>query len=256
MSEDLKQSQLFESVSALVDNQATPLELQRILAHTEKNTGVRSRWHRYQLASAVLRGEAAVAGADLSDKVKAAIADIEMDAAGDENVSSKHSDTKPAKADAQTKRPWYASYGRVAIAASVTLAAVLGSQQLQFSSNSLDGNAIVQPGLAVDNAANQNPNLSDGGYQRADLGANPNLSRLNVQNVSSASFSAPSQSSRMQALNEFQAQRQQQLEEEQVRLAIQRLMLEHAQQTTRNQGSGLLPFIRVSDSAISAEASQ
>ena len=80
--------------------------------------------------------------------------------------------------------------------------------------------------------------------------------RLNVQNVSSASFSTPVENTRMATAYDFEMQQRQRWEEEQIRQAIQRLMLEHAQQSTLDQNSGLMPFIRVSDSAFRAETAQ
>jgi sigma-E factor negative regulatory protein RseA len=248
MPDDQKQNQVYESVSALVDNQASPLELQRILAHTEKHTGVRARWHRYHLARAVLRGESkGLSFADISDKVRAAIADLDISTA-EQNQSHHNANAAPTEnspvVNAKQISNWFrfAPVGRVAIAASVALAAVLGVQQfvLLNSDSTMSDSDIAQTNSA---------------YQRADLSNSANLSRLNVQNVSSASFSTPVDASRQSAYD-FQTQRRQQWEEEQVRQAIHRLMLEHAQQAALDQSAGLMPFIRVSDSAIASEASQ
>ena len=249
MSEDQKQSQLFESVSALVDNQASPLEMQRILAHAEKNTGVRARWHRYHLARAVMRGEAKnLMTADISDKVREAIAnldiDFQTDLVGDSSASDKLTSTSVV-AEKMARLPvWFAPVGRVAIAASVATAVVLGAQQIPF--NSADSNN----GLAGTETAARNS-----AYQTADINNVANLGRLNVQNVSSASFATPVNDARWQAAYDAQ-QRRQQWEEEQIRQAINRLMLEHAQQSSLDQSDGLMPFIRVSDSAFINEVSQ
>jgi len=246
MSDDQKQNQLFESVSALVDNQASPLELQRILALSEKSNGVRTRWHRYHLARAILRGEAnGLMTTDISDCVRAAIADldIKIDGNGDETASptaSSNIQNKPAK----NYSAWYAPFGRVAIAASVALAVVIGLQQMP------------QPATTDMNLANGEFSNASSDYQIADINSSANLNRLTVQNVSSDSFSRPTDSDRPQAVYDFEAQRLQQMEEERVRHAINRLMLEHAQQSSLDQSVGLTPFIRVSDSAFNVKAAQ
>lgn len=244
MSDDQKQSQLYESVSALVDNQASPLELQRILAHTEKSTGVRARWHRYHLARAALCGEAKGVSynfADISDGVRAAIAELNIDhCVVDRDGEEAAVSTPQVVAKTLNKRQlptWLMPFGKVAVAASVTLAVVLAAQYLPVGDT-----ATVDGELAQSNSA----------YQPTDFSA---LSGLNVQNVSSASFPSPAET-RAQAAYDFQVQQRQQWEEEQVRQAIHRLMLEHAQQSSLDQSAGLMPFIRVSDKAIVTEVSQ
>ena len=247
MPNDQKNNQLHESVSALMDNQASPLEVQRILAHTEKNTGVRERWHRYHLARAVLRGESkGLSAADISDQVRAAVADLDIDfTAQADNASTPLTEstaTTDAEGSSKSSPTWLAPFGRVAVAASVALAVLLGAQQLPLLAS---GNGELNSNdIAGSNAA----------YLPVDLSSGANLSGLNVQNVSSASFSAPD--NRVQTSSDMQMQRRQQLAEEEVRQAIQRLMLQHAEQSSLDQSTGLMPFIRVSDSAVSSEASR
>ena len=246
MSDDQKQSQLYESVSALVDNQASPLELQRILALSEKSNGVRSRWHRYHLARAILRGEAkGLMTADISDSVRAAVANLELDFANPGTALAKGEAQPRLQTRARKATPrWFAPLGRLAVAASVALAVVLGAQQIPLQSTNSEMN------LAVSELAATGSN-----YQRAEFPNDGSLSHLNIQNVSSASFVAPT-NARMQSAYDFEIQRRQQLEEEEVRKAINRLMLMHAQQSSLDQSFGLMPFIRVSDSALMSGALQ
>lgn len=46
---------LAESISALADNEASPLELHRLLKACESDPEVKSTWARYQLISAAMR---------------------------------------------------------------------------------------------------------------------------------------------------------------------------------------------------------
>ena len=47
-----------ESLSAVMDDAAQPLELQRVLKASQDDEQVRLQWARYQLASAALKREA------------------------------------------------------------------------------------------------------------------------------------------------------------------------------------------------------
>lgn len=238
---DEKQNQLFESVSALMDNQASPLELQRILAHAEKQSGVRERWHRYQLVRSIMQGGAGGMGfSNVADNVKQRIADLDLDLQPrGENASA----AKVPVAPSNNKSPWFAAIGRVAIAASVAVVAVLGSQQLTLMSADNANDEVNANLAATDNSA----------YQPVDLGNGNSLPRLNFQNVSISS-SPVRTSNRLDP--DAELLRQQRWEEEQVRQALQRLLLEHAQQASAYQSQGLMPFIRVSDSVIMQDRAQ
>jgi sigma-E factor negative regulatory protein RseA len=52
--------QLFESLSALVDNEANELEVRRILKNVEHNSDLMERWRRYHLIGSALRKERSV----------------------------------------------------------------------------------------------------------------------------------------------------------------------------------------------------
>lgn len=247
---DEKQNQLLESVSALMDNQASHLELQRILAHTEKHSGVRSRWHRYHLARSVMQGEANTGFTSVADRVKAAVSELDIDIQpkSSDNLTqgpqvenrSTNLDTKDQTNLSNGRGGWWQSLGRVAIAASVTVVAVFGANQLpQFS--------IFGEEPAV-NLAESNSEYQPVGNNYVS-GLNPNL---NFQNVSISSAPVPMNSAPVIT----PSQTQQRWEEEQIRQALQRLMLEHAQQSAIHQNQGLMPFIKVSDSALNQQMGQ
>ena len=107
--------QLRESLSALMDDEATELELHRVLGELEHNTDLRQTWVRYQVARSVMAGQpVSHAGLDISRSVSAALA---------------------AEAGAGERRPglrerWLRPLASLAVAASVTAVVVLGGQQL------------------------------------------------------------------------------------------------------------------------------
>ena len=126
----MNQQVLQQSLSALMDNEADELELHRVLKATDEPE-LRAAWTRYQVARAAMHNEAAFASIDLSGKIMAAI-DAEP------ALTTPVADTEiivPRKAGSMA---WL---GRVAVAASVTLA-VLGGVRF-YNQDALQQDALV-----------------------------------------------------------------------------------------------------------------
>ncbi|MCF7203319.1 RseA family anti-sigma factor [Pseudomonas oligotrophica] len=98
---------LHESLSAVMDNEADELELRRVLAASD-DQDVRATWSRYQIARAAMHRELLVPQLDISAAVSAAIAEEAAPVA-------------PARAGSGWR-----SLGRLAVAASVTVAVLAG----------------------------------------------------------------------------------------------------------------------------------
>ncbi|MDO9616832.1 MAG: anti sigma-E factor RseA C-terminal domain-containing protein [Pseudomonas sp.] len=101
---------LQESLSAVMDNQADELELRRVLAASD-DPELRATWSRYQIARAVMHKELLEPRLDIAAAVSAALAD----------------DVAPVAPVAQQapRGPWR-TVGRLAVAASVTVAVLAG----------------------------------------------------------------------------------------------------------------------------------
>lgn len=100
---------LDESVSAVMDGEADELELRRVLAAAGEDPALRERWARYQLARSVMHRQTVRPGLDLASAVSAAIAAEESPTPASQPVSS-----------------GWRQLGRLAVAASVTLAVLAG----------------------------------------------------------------------------------------------------------------------------------
>lgn len=121
---------LQESLSALLDNETDELELRRLLAASGEGE-VRATWARYQVARAVMHKELLLPHLDLAAKVSAALAD--------------EPELKVAR-----RLPW-AGLGRLAVAASVTVAVLAGVRlynQDEISATQLAQSA-AQPTLST-----------------------------------------------------------------------------------------------------------
>jgi sigma-E factor negative regulatory protein RseA len=104
---------LRESLSALMDDEANELELERILSRIGDDGELRASWTRYNhVRSAVAGQTAGLASMDISQEVRNAIA------------------VEPVSAASKAPRQWMRPMASFAVAASVTAAVVLGGQQL------------------------------------------------------------------------------------------------------------------------------
>ena len=141
-----------ESLSAVMDDAAQPLELQRVLKASQDDEQVRLQWARYQLASAALKREATQAsiGMDLAHQVRNA---IDAEVAHSRSAPSSNTTSKISKSD----RFWQPVAG-LAVAASVTMVMVLGAQQMGVT---VQPQVIpAQPGVVLLEPRNSNTSIA------------------------------------------------------------------------------------------------
>ncbi len=96
---------LQESLSAVLDNEADELELRRVLSAADESE-TRATWARYQVARAAMHKELLMPKLDIASAVSAALAE--------------------EAAPAPVKQNAWRSVGRLAVAASVTVAVLAG----------------------------------------------------------------------------------------------------------------------------------
>ena len=105
--------QLRESLSALMDDEANELELQRLLKQVGDDAELRSTWIRYNAARSVMSGqEVSHMQLDISAKVRASI------------------DAEPQSSGESLKQRLFRPMASFAVAASVAATVVIGGQQL------------------------------------------------------------------------------------------------------------------------------
>ena len=112
---------LQESLSAVMDNEADELELRRVLTALD-DAETRATWARYQVARAVMHKDLLDPRLDLSAAISAVIAE----------------DVTPAPA---ARGPWR-SLGRLAVAASVTVAVLAGVRL--YNQDDITGSELAQ----------------------------------------------------------------------------------------------------------------
>lgn len=231
MTEQTQPPVLAESLSALMDNQASELELQRLLKSLESDPEIASMWSRYQIGSAGLKGDVPLlASSDFASRVSAAIA-------AEETYSAPvvHQAGAPASNVVAMPLRWWQQAGRVAVAASVAGAVILGVQQYQPPGlNTTDmaaGTMAAAPAPVTESKA---ANLPSG------INA-PALSARTVA-VQSGYESRPQESRRVMFVPRQQVAP---VYNEDVSSYVNQLIQEHTDNASLNSGQGMLPYTRV-----------
>ena len=103
-----------ESLSALMDSEATEFELRRALKHYDENSEDAQVWRRYHLARTLMREQSINSTVDISSQVMASIS---------EEQSTQVEETKTSS---------WSAVGSMAIAASLTLAVMIGLNSAQL----------------------------------------------------------------------------------------------------------------------------
>ncbi len=165
-----EQPNLSESLSALVDGEASEWEFKRVLAELEKDDSLRTDWHLHQLSSASLN-KSALGGIDLSSRISAAL----------------ESESKPDQ-----KYFFFKPISQFAVAASVAVLALVGIQQLPLNTDAESTLSNTQ--AAAEQSTNYQPVvIIPDGFELPPLQAQTVSSTIPVQvNHVSESVDVPS----------------------------------------------------------------
>lgn len=210
-----------ETLSALVDNEVTELELRRLLKQLNQESELADTWSRYQLIGASLRNEVPiVAPRSFAANISAAIADEpSLSDVGDES-----------KQVASGRKNWWHNVTRAAIAASVAGAVVVGVQQYGVEQQ-VNGNAamaVVEPPKSF----------------QSELPSGINVPALSARTVAiqNGYDSRPQESRRVMFVPHQQAAP---IYNEDVSVYVNGLIEEHSGNAAATTHQGMLPFTRI-----------
>ena len=225
MSEQNRPQVLAESISALMDNQASELELQRILKASEQDAEVRATWSRYQVASAVLRGDqTSFVMSDFAARVSAAI--------DKEDVLSTQAPSSVTQSQPAKQGLWY-QLGRVALVASVAGGMIVGVNQLNVTNSSVNqiaSNTVVAPVQAPIDAVS--------------LPSGINSPALNTRTVAvQTGYESRPQENRH--VNFQPRQPNGAVSDDEVSRYVNQMIKAHSDNAAMNSGQGVLPYARV-----------
>lgn len=127
-----------ESLSALMDGEADELEIRRVLNQLDKDDELRENWKNYHLMGSLMRDES-FDSLDLTRGINQVL-DGELASNGAAGINAPQLAEKSKVK--QTRGAWYKPLTSVAVAASVTLAVLLGVQSIEPS----DGLGLADSG--------------------------------------------------------------------------------------------------------------
>ena len=219
---------LEESLSALMDGEATEMETHRLLKAVAEDPQLRDQWKRYHMASSTIKGDPATTFIDYSAAISAAI-----------DAEPQHRISRLAV--------FAGSAGRFAIAASVALIAVFGVQQLNSPLDTV--NPVSEFAGVETPAANSGPAIQfPSGFQPT----------INARTVSVGGNNKSSQRAvpALEVNQQIQQQAKKQYSEAELRAYLNNIMSKHSSHAALNGNQGMLPFARLSEAGSSKAASK
>lgn len=214
-----------ESLSALVDGEASPLEVRRLLKAGATDSEVSeftTRWSRYQLAGSVMRRELEVmAPSGFADRIRAALEEEASPSSG--------------------QRHWWQRVGQAAVAASVAGAVLIGVQQYPgtASENTVAGNTPAAAQSGANDVSRSQPVSLPAGYQAPSLPT--------ARTASAESGYDPVQRPSREVIFVPVRAETDQIPAEEIRAYLNQLMQAHSDHAARNSNQGVLPFARVTN---------
>lgn len=222
-----------ESLSALMDGEADELEVRRVLNQLENNDELMDSWKTYHLMASVMRDEQ-IDRIDLTRGINQALDGIVADDSETATTVKTSSATAAQVVSQETSQPseksipaWYKPLTSVAIAASVTLAVLVGVQNLEPASTGVAMTAALKapaPGGQSHSTATASGDYFDGRGAKEQQVA----SQVNVETLSSGTL------------------QEQQKSLENAQQQLQEYILENSSKLDSNAKSAL-PFARVVD---------
>ncbi|CAM3581809.1 sigma-E factor negative regulatory protein [Parendozoicomonas haliclonae] len=216
-----RQDHLRESLSALMDGEANELEMHRILDRLGSDEELRSAAVSYQRIGAAVRQEQnAFSGIDLSASIRDAIAGEPTPV-----LESEASEQKQAA----NRQGWFANLGRLAVAASVAAATVVGVQSWQLANRGDAGAPSTELATIVEPVSVPSVGLPSGNLPSSDMfGARGLQAGFGTEQNSMT----PEQMSRARGYADQVAQAR-----------FRAYMMEHAEQASAYGGS-IVPLVR------------
>ena len=194
-----------ESLSVLMDGEASELEMRRVVLASESRT-VRDAWSRLHTARAVLRGDAKV---------------LAPDGLGERIICALNEEQRPGRV---ALIEWLRPLSGLAVAASVAVITVLGMRGF----DAMTGAGLVSPEVAV--VANQQSETVGRVYQSGQFRGIRNQAAY----AHSGDLSVDVSSSRELSPGVIAA-----------RQRLQDYMFKHAEFSSLNSSRGMMPFARV-----------
>lgn len=232
MSEQTRPHLLAEAISALVDNNASELELQRILKASEQDASVKATWARYQLVGSVLRGEQLVCAANTS------LVSTDFAARVSAAISLEEDSPAVATSTSKAQQGWWYQLGRVALVASVAGGMIIGVQQFNSA-------APFDTQMQSNFASNPLPSVP--ATPAVSLPSGINSPSINTRTVAlqNGYESRPQENRRVMFQPRQAAVTGTAISDEAVTRYVNQMIQAHSDNAAMNSNQGVLPYARV-----------
>lgn len=235
--------QLRESLSALMDDEAEPMEVQRVLKAMQQDPTLLATWQRMQIASGALRSEMPYVGSggdfvSIAARVAVAVQDEPHYDLHDDLHDDLHGDLHDSPVAEHAKANVYSLFSRplasLAMAATVAAVTVVGVLQYQRFSNAAD--SLGAPSVAE--------NVSE--MSNVRIAAVPNLNTRAANDGLSRPVAATfEQATPQQRLSLAKSIHQVQSGKAAAQQRLIGYMQRHAEHAVFNNNQGIMPMARV-----------
>lgn len=237
---------ILESVSALVDNEASEIELHRILKNISHDEELRERWRRYHIIGSIMRREHnSISTIDVSAAVTAAIASEQAWATAVPNSEQQASSAgRPASQETATSSSgWRGLMAKSGLAASFAASLVLGVQYFSVD-NQVDSVQMAGTNTpAIEQTVATGVGRTDGSIANsAPLGFELPLPEARNVSTNPVGVAGRGQGAGLRTMLPAGVH---DLSDAQTQELLNRLLIEHAQRSSVNGNLGILPFARV-----------
>jgi sigma-E factor negative regulatory protein RseA len=223
--------QLFESLSAMVDNEASELEMRRVLKNMENNPEVLERWRRYHLIGSVMRKELS---GNLTNP--GTLVSSISNTLNHENVEASTNGAVRGTSNKALRD----MVGKTAIAASFAATLVLGFNYLGTSRNGeLQNSAGAFAGTSAPVQATPAPAQFQT-VAHAPVGFE--LPMPEARTVSLASGGVPASTAEPRAMSAIYMD---DITDYETQEMLNRLLIQHAERASAHGSLGIMPFARV-----------
>ena len=224
-------SKMRESLSALMDDEASELELHRVMRDAGAEESLSATWSRYHLASSAMRKELPLDFVDSSAELRAAISMALVN--------------EPVP---RRRGHWPQTLGRVAIAASVAVVAIFGAQQYQVFEPTASSPFVIQSAVqSVAHNAMQSKTLSTEKVgPQFQLPSGFEVPQATARTVSTSTYNAPPavQTARLQPALVETPRASKRETDLQIQAYMQRLMLQQTDRAYRHSNPLKVPVGR------------
>lgn len=224
--------QLFESLSAMVDNEASELEMRRVLKNMDSNPEVLERWRRYHLIGSIMRKEHGVSTANPSSLVSSISSTLSREA--DTTQSAQEPVTRRGVASGGLRDV----LGKTAIAASFAATLVMGFHYMGNIDDSAGDNTLAASGLNAPTSAPEEPAAM---VTHAPIGFELPLPEARTVSMTSSGSAAipgaelrPTSPMYLDDISDYETQEM-----------LNYLLIQHAERASAHGSLGIMPFARV-----------